>query len=607
MLLNCWEFMHCGNGPRSGDEPGRCPASADPGGEGRNGGDRGGRICWAVSGTLCGGRIQGTFAQKELQCVACEFFMAVRAEEGADFRLLLPGQRAEDVLRESDLRYRRMFDSVPVGLYRTGPQGQFLDANLALLGLLGMPDLKALRETRMDDLLMESAESAGRSEALAREGAVIGLELRLRKRDGTPIRARESARAQLDAAGQVLYIEGSLEDVTERRKVEDQLLQAQRVELAGHVVGGVAHDFNNLLTAILSAVEMLGPMAAREPAAQSVLGELGHLAKRGSRLTHQLLSFVRKQDIQPQVMDLNAAVTDIQKMLHRLIGEDIELSLSLAADLWFVRADPGHVEQILMNLAVNARDAMPEGGRLTIRTENEPAGRGPHAGPHVVLSVTDTGCGMEPAVLARIFEPFFTTKPVGKGTGLGLPTVRTIVDQHSGHIEVLSAPGRGSTFLIRLPRVELPAPSPLPGSATEMLSAGSETVLLVEDEDFVRRGMRESLQRLGYVVLDARNGPEALDLYRKRAAPIQMIVTDVIMPRMTGPELAHQLALLGCRARVLFVSGYTDDAVANAGLLNPGVSFLQKPFSPDALAARVRQILSDAPQDSARVRLVHGM
>jgi len=595
MRMNCWEFMNCGNGPKNAHGPGACPAASYRASDGLNGGTSGGRICWAVTGTLCGGKIQGAFAQKELQCVACEFFRTVQSEEGAKFQLLLPGQKVEDVLHESDMRFRRMFDSVPVGLYRTGPDGQFLDANQPLVALLGYPDREALREARLDDLCLEAEDRERRSESLARNHAVTGVEIRLRRRDGTPIRVRENARAQLDRAGRILYIEGSLEDVTEQRLVEDQLFQSQKMEIAGHVVGGVAHDFNNLLTAIMSAVQLLSPLAAREPGMQPVLDELGLLAKRGSRLTHQLLSFVRKQDIQTQVMDLNAAVTDIQKMLRRLIGEDIELILSLSAGLGFIRADPGHIEQVLMNLAVNARDAMPEGGQLTIRTENGDAGPGAPSGQHVVLSVTDTGCGMEPAVLARLFEPFFTTKPRGKGTGLGLPTVRTIVHQNSGHIDVESAPGRGSTFRIRFPRVDVPAPEVLSPGPTPAPSPGNETVLLVEDEDIVRNSVRETLQRLGYTVLDARNGHEALEIYRRRNAPLQMLITDVVMPRMTGPELAHQLERLGSGARVLYVSGYMDDAIAQAGLRDPGVSFLQKPFTPDALAVRVRQILSGKP------------
>ncbi|MCC6738187.1 MAG: response regulator [Planctomycetia bacterium] len=597
MSHNCWDFMGCGKGPPSSGGSGACPAAQGEAGTGVNHGVAGGRICWAVTGTLCGGKVQGAFAQKELQCVACEFFKKVRSEECAEFRLLLPGQRVEDVLRESDLRYRRMFDGVPVGLYRTGAHGLFLDANLPLVNLLGYPDREALRTVGLKDLCLDPEELAGRAKALERDHVSLGRELRLRRFDGTEIRVRDSARAQVDESGRILSVEGSLEDVTSQRLVEDQLFQAQKMEVAGHVVGGVTHDFNNLLTAIMSAVHLLGPLTTPETGMQPVLDELGELAKRGSRLTQQLLSFVRKQEVRPQVLDLNAAVTDVQKMLRSLIGEDVELALALSPELGFVRADPGHVEQVLMNLAVNARDAMPRGGRVTIRTANQEVvgGTGIPAGPYVALSVSDTGCGMDAATLARIFEPFYTTKAPGKGTGLGLPTVRTIVQQSGGHIGVESAPGLGATFRILLPRVDVPAAAAAPPDAPLAAASGTETILLVEDEDVVRKSLSETLQSLGYTVLEARDGPEAIELLRGHMSKVQLLITDVVMPRMTGPELALQLERFGWTAPVLFISGYTDDAVSQAGLSAPVASFLQKPFTAGTLAARIREILSKRP------------
>ena len=509
---------------------------------------------------------------------------------------------AEAALRESEERYRILFDRANEGIFLLSTDGSLLSVNESFARMHGYSPEEMGRMSLKDLDTPDTARLVPERMRRLQAGESLTFEVEHYHRNGQVIPLEVSA-SLISVRGRSI-VQSFHRDITERRRAEEekgklqaQLTQAQKMEIAGRVVGGVVHDFNNLLTAIMSAVHLLSPLAAREPGIQPVLDELGMLAKRGSRLTHQLLSFVRKQDNQPQVMDLNAAVTDIQKMLRRLIGEDVELELSLSTGLGFVCADPGHIEQILMNLAVNARDAMPEGGRLTIRTANEDVGpdAGIPTGPYVTLSVTDTGCGMEPEILAHLFEPLFTTKPSGKGTGLGLPTVLTIVQQHSGHIGVESAPGRGSTFRIRLPRVHVPAlEAPPPGPAPAAIP-GHGTVLLVEDEDIVRNGVRETLQHLGYTVLDARNGPEALDLYRRRNMPIQMLITDVIMPRMTGPELAGELSRLGSGARVLYVSGYTDDAVAQAGLRDPGASFLQKPFSPEALAARVRQILSGKP------------
>ena len=388
----------------------------------------------------------------------------------------------------------------------------------------------------------------------------------------------------------------------ERRRLEEQLGHSQRIEAVGRLAGGIAHDFNNVLTAVLGSVELL---LLDEPPGRPHREELDIIrdaATRAKDLIRHLLAFSARQVLQPVVIDLNRLVRDVAKMLRRLIGEDIKLETVLAPELGAVRVDAGQIEQVLVNLAVNARDAMPRGGRLTIQTDNVDAdgtrGRltpGVPDGRHVLLQVSDSGIGMDDEIQAHLFEPFFTTKPRGKGTGLGLATVYGIVRQSGGHIAVDSAPGRGAMFRIYLPRVEAPLdPTDRPTPVTAP-AAGSETILLVEDEHLVRLLARKVLERAGYLVLVAAGGAEALDLAERYAGPIHLLLTDVVMPGMNGRELMRRLAPLRPDLRVLYMSGYADEAVAQHGVLDPGTAFLQKPFTPGGLADRVRRVL-DTPR-----------
>src|SRR5881396_2639989 len=367
----------------------------------------------------------------------------------------------------------------------------------------------------------------------------------------------------------------------ERRRLEEQLAHSQRMEAVGRLAGGIAHDFNNVLTAVLGPIELL---LLDEPPGRPHREELDIIrdaATRAKDLIRQLLAFSARQVLQPAVVDLNRLVRDVAKMLRRLIGEDIVLETALAPELGAVRVDAGQMEQVLVNLAVNARDAMPEGGRLTIKTDNVDAG-----GSQVLLHVSDSGVGMDEEVQAHLFEPFFTTKPRGKGSGLGLATVYGIVRQSGGHIAVDSAPGRGATFRIYLPRVEAPLdPTDRPTPVTAP-AAGSETILLVEDEHLVRLLARKVLERAGYRVLVAAGGAEALELAERYAGPIHLLLTDVVMPGMNGRALMRRLAPLRPDLRVLYMSGYADEAVAQHGVLDPGTAFLQKPFTPGGLADR---------------------
>jgi nitrogen-specific signal transduction histidine kinase len=387
------------------------------------------------------------------------------------------------------------------------------------------------------------------------------------------------------------------------RRSEQQFRQSQKMEAIGRLAGGIAHDFNNLLTGITGYSELLLNSLKPEDPMRGNLEEIRKAAARAASLTHQLLAFSRQQVLRPVILDLNALLANLHKMLRRLIGEDIELVTLLGPGLGRVKADRGQMEQVIMNLVVNARDAMPEGGRLILETANEELDEAyarthppTEPGSYVMLAISDTGCGMGPDTLARIFEPFFTTKEQGKGTGLGLSTVYGIIKQSDGYIWAYSEPGQGTTFKVYLPQVQgevsveaetVPAPVELP--------LGSETVLLVEDEDSVRNLVRTILRKNGYTVLEARHGAEALRVAIQHTGPIHLMLTDVVMPLMSGRQLAERLAPLRPDMKVMYMSGYTDQAIVHHGVLEPGTIFLQKPFTPNSLACKVREVL-DASQ-----------
>ncbi|HKT09640.1 MAG TPA: response regulator [Gemmatimonadaceae bacterium] len=432
---------------------------------------------------------------------------------------------------------------------------------------------------------------------LARTGHMVA-EYRFRHRSGHYRWVRDDSRVVSDSFGEGAEVVGVWVDVTERRQLEEQFRQAQKMEAVGRLAGGVAHDFNNLLTAITGYSDLLLLDLDPEDVRRQDVAEIKRAALAAADLTRQLLAFSRRQILAPRVVDLNALVSGARKLLGRLIGEDIALATSLDPGLAAVRADPGQLEQVIMNLAVNARDAMPNGGRLTIETANVTIDRefGPERvaqtpGPYVMMAVSDTGVGMDEATKARIFEPFFTTKEAGKGTGLGLATVYGIVKQSEGFIWVYSEPGNGSTFKIYLPRVDEP-PESLESSLPPARSwNGTETVLVAEDTAAVRAVVREVLERHGYTVIEAATGKEAAQLASRRPGRIDLLVTDVVMPELSGRDLVRTLRTTRPDLKVLYMSGYTDDAVLRQGMLEPAAAFLQKPFRPEDLARRVRQIL----------------
>src|SRR5437667_1891766 len=388
----------------------------------------------------------------------------------------------------------------------------------------------------------------------------------------------------------------------ERRRLEEQLAHSQRMEAVGRLAGGIAHDFNNVLTAVLGSIELLLLDAPPGRPHREELDIIRDAATRAKDLIRQLLAFSARQVLQPMVVDLNHLVKDIAKLLRRLIGEDIALETVLASGLGAVRVDTGQIEQVLVNLAVNARDAMPQGGRLAIETGNvevdgtraPPAATVP-AGRYVLLQVSDNGVGMDALVQAHVFEPFFTTKPRGKGTGLGLATVYGIVRQSGGHITVESTVGQGAMFRIYLPRVEAPLDPTSRPTPVAAPAAGTETILVAEDERLVRVLAQKVLERAGYRVLVGAGGADALALAERHDGPILLLLTDVVMPEMNGRELARRLTGVRPGVRVLYMSGYADEAVAQHGVLDPGTAFLQKPFTPEALAKKVRGVL-DAPR-----------
>ncbi|MBI4676741.1 MAG: response regulator [Elusimicrobia bacterium] len=385
------------------------------------------------------------------------------------------------------------------------------------------------------------------------------------------------------------------------RQVSEQFRQSQKLEAVGRLAGGVAHDFNNLLTTIMGNCEFLLEATAAGDPKRKDLEEIRAAGQKAAALTRQLLAFSRKQILQLKVLDLNAVVADSERLLRRLIGEDIALRVAMGKDLPPIKADPGQIEQVVMNLAVNARDAMPRGGKLTIATsnyvvdENHPRVEfDVKPGPHVMLSVSDTGCGMDETVRPRIFEPFFTTKELGKGTGLGLSTVYGIVKQSAGCVCVQSRPGEGTTFKICFPAASGPA-EPLAKEAAPRSLKGSETILVVEDDEKVRALVKRILSSRGYLVLAAADGDEALRISAERRDAIHLVITDVVMPRMSGADLAREIRKSRPMAKVLYLSGYTDDVIAERGILKPGIRLLQKPFDADILCRRVREAIESAP------------
>lgn len=507
-------------------------------------------------------------------------------------------KRNEQALRRSEARYRSLVQSSVYGIYRSSLEGRFLDVNPALITMLGYGSAEeVLLLDPEKDVFANPDEHARLVEEFRRTGRLDGIELKWKRNDGATITVRISGRAVSSADEPADVLEAIAEDVTDRRALEDQFRQAQKMEAVGRLAGGVAHDFNNLLMVIGGYAEViLAKLPAHDP-----LHEKGkaiqQAADRATTLTRQLLAFSRKQLLELKVVDVNAIVQDMERLLSPLIGENVELITHLASEAAHTRADAGQLEQVLMNLVVNAKDAMLSGGKLTIQTQtavvDESHRRGQQfirPGNYVVLSVSDTGMGMDKETQSRIFEPFFTTKEKGKGTGLGLSTVYGIVKQSGGYVMVQSEKGHGSIFQIYLPHVEGTAEKHL-SPAPDATLGGTETVLLVEDEESVRQLVRDTLAGKGYRVLEAESGEVGMQVAARHHGAIHLVITDVVMPGMGGRELVKQLALARPTTKVLFLSGYTEDTILSDGSIESGTAFLQKPFSLQNLSRKVREVL----------------
>lgn len=518
----------------------------------------------------------------------------------------LENKRNEQALRRSEVRYRSLVQTAVYGMYRSSLDGRFLDVNPALIGMLGYNSaLEVLNLDPGQDIFIDPREYSSLVAEFKRTGRVDGFEARWKRQDGATITVRISGRAVATEDQPAEVLEAVAEDITERRLLEDQFRQAQKMEAVGRLSGGIAHDFNNLLGVIIGYGEILQEgLPAGHPLRRSA-DEVLAAGRRAAGLTRQLLAFSRQQVLEPRV--LNSIVGDMESMLRRLIGEDVDLTSKLDPRLGTTKADPGQLEQVIMNLAVNARDAMPQGGKLIIETANTEMDelfvkRYPYPvqpGLYVRLTVSDTGTGMDPATQARIFEPFFTTKAKGQGTGLGLSMVYGVVKQSGGYIDVYSETGLGTTFKIYLPRVDEAAVPVSPEASIAKTLRGTETVLLVEDEAALRDLTSSVLQACGYTVLEAKNGGEALDISQHHEGQIHLLLTDVVMPGISGRVLADQLLQLRPQIKVVYMSGYTGQTVGAHGILDPGSLFLQKPFTREALGLKLRSALDEGRASEA--------
>ncbi len=509
-------------------------------------------------------------------------------------------KQIEERLRRSEAEYRSLVEHAPVAIYRATPDGRLLTVNPALVALLGYDSRDELLTRNLDrDVYVDASERRQLVREAVLGGRPSNSETRWKTRDGRVITVRVFLHPVMAGPGEVEYLESLVVDLTEQRSLERQFLQAQKMEAVGRLAGGVAHDFNNLLTAIIGFSELIDNQLPQDSPVRGDVSEIRAAADRATALTRQLLAFSRKQVLQAHVLDLDTVVLGIENMLRRLIGEDIVLDVAPSGLGLTVRADPGQLEQVIVNLAVNARDAMPNGGRLRIESGgivlDEPRSLlypPLTPGDYATLTVTDTGVGMSDEVRSHLFEPFFTTKEQGKGTGLGLATVYGIVRQSGGHILACSEIGRGTSFTIFLPRFDEPTAATRVTHDDAIGASGGETVLVAEDDDRLRAVVARMLSKQGYTLLLAPHGAAALELARTHGAGMNLLVTDLVMPGMTGRELADRMHRERPDIRVLFTSGYTDDIVFRQGLLQPGVHYLQKPFTGQALARKVREVLN---------------
>jgi two-component system cell cycle sensor histidine kinase/response regulator CckA len=521
-----------------------------------------------------------------------------RTAELAAANQSLTGEIAERKQAEEKLKlFRSLLDHTNDSIFVVDPDtGRFLDANQSACQALGYTRDELLALTVLDVTIgLDLAKMEAGNAMVEKEGHAT-LEARHRRKDGTtyPVEVSMSF-VKLDQK----FLVATVRDITQRKQFEARLFQSQKMETVGKLAGGIAHEFNSIMTAIIGQSElMLYDLPAGQPLRKNAV-QIHQAADRAASLTRQLLAYGRKQILQPDILDLNTVLAGMDNTLRHLAGRDVDVRITPSAGPMLVKADPGQIEQVIVNIVMNAADAMPRGGKLTLETaemvlDQEYVSHFPDlkAGDYVMLAITDTGAGMSDAVKARLFEPFFTTKDVGQGTGLGLATCHGILKQSGGHINVYSEPNRGATFKIYLPKVHLEDKPPTLPLQQSGLPRGTETILLVEDDPALREMAAELLGRLGYTILTAGNGLEALNVTHQRATGhIDLLFTDVVMPHMSGKELSDRIQALYPRTRILFTSAYTETAIVHQGVLNAGITLLQKPFTPSALAHKVREVL----------------
>lgn len=513
-------------------------------------------------------------------------------------------KQAEEALRESEARHRELVKNATYGIYRVSPAGKFLDVNPALVAMLGYGTEEELQSLSLaTDVYRNPAGRARLFEQAVAHGRLDGLEVEWKRKDGSAILVRLSGRTVTDARGGMAYFEGIAEDVTDRRALENHIRQVQKIEAIGQLAGGISHDFNNVIGAILGWAELGQEQAPADSRLHSHFKKIKEQAERAAALTRQLLAFAHRQLLESHNISLNQTIAELLSLLEKVIGRDVELKTVLAPNLRMVHADPTQVEQVLMNLCLNARDAMPHGGQLLIETQNVEINEAycrsradAKPGNYVVLSVTDNGEGMDAATLEHIFEPFFTTKQPGKGTGLGLATVYGVVKQHGGFVNVYSEPGHGSTF-----HVYLPADGGSPKTKDEKeeteaepIQGGTETILVAEDHQGVREMARATLEGLGYQVVLASDGQEALQMFQAHREAIALALLDVIMPKLGGREAYARMCAAKPELAVLFTTGYRAEAASLRATTEKGTEVLEKPYSPAVLGHRVREVLDRA-------------
>jgi PAS domain S-box-containing protein len=569
------------------------------------------RVDKRIHGEKIPQRYEVRMIKRDGQVIWCETIATIIQYEGKPAIMgnmidITERKIAETALRESEEQYRSLVENIKIGVYRNtgGRHGWFMQANPAMLKIFGYDSFEEFRKIFVSDLYENPEERRVFLEEVLQSGFVKDREIRMHRKDGTPIWISVTASVQYDEKGSMKWIDGVLEDITERKHLEEQLRQAQKMEAIGTLAGGIAHDFNNILTAIIGYGNLLKEELRQDEHLSTYLNNILSSADRAAILVRSLLAFSRKQKLSIEPLDLNTVIVHLKPLLLRIIEESIELKIVLSPDTLTIMADAGQIEQVLMNLATNARDAMPAGGVLTIETEyaeltGEYLKMHPYIQPgeYALLSVSDTGTGMDETIKQRIFEPFFTTKEVGKGTGLGLAMIYGIIKQHDGYINVYTESEKGTTFKIYLPITQAETREPLPAVVETPVKSGTETILIAEDDREVRNLAKDLLQGQGYSIVEAVDGDDAVSKFMENRDRVRLLILDVIMPKMNGRQVYEVIRQLQPDIRAIFISGYTADVIHRRGIIEEGLDFVSKPLSPAEILRKIRDALDQNPPE----------